>query len=104
MRGSSYTYDNQDRTSSDHCAVFELNYVAFGNREDESKLIERIRISEGFIPEFSLIAENDGEIVGHILLSKAKVIGDEKEHEVIVLAPSRCKTIISEKRCRKSIN
>jgi putative acetyltransferase len=31
--------------------VYKLNFLAFGNREDESKLIERIRNSEEFIPE-----------------------------------------------------
>ncbi|MDR6555185.1 putative N-acetyltransferase YhbS [Paenibacillus qinlingensis] len=36
---------------SDHEQVSQLNYEAFGNREDESKLIERIRASEGFIPD-----------------------------------------------------
>lgn len=68
---------------SDYGEVFNLNYFAFGNREDESNLVERIRLSEGFIPE---LEEND-HILGHALFSKAEIVADENLHEVIVLAP-----------------
>ncbi|MFX3673093.1 MAG: GNAT family N-acetyltransferase [Paenisporosarcina sp.] len=74
-------------TINDFQQVFNLHYEAFENREDESKLVERIRFSTGFISELSVVAENQGEIVGHILLSKAKIIQQNSEKEVIVLAP-----------------
>jgi len=74
-------------TSDDYRAVYDLNYDAFGNRNDESRLVERIRKSEGFIPELSIVAEEIGDIVGHILLCKAKVILGDESTEVIVLAP-----------------
>lgn len=63
-------------TMADFVDVYELNYLAFGNREDESKLVERIRKSEEFVPELSIVAEINNEIVGHLLLSKA-IIEDE---------------------------
>ncbi|MBS4208653.1 N-acetyltransferase [Bacillus sp. FJAT-50079] len=74
-------------TPADYSAVFHINYQAFDQREDESKLIERIRKSKGFIPELSIVAEKDGEIVGNIVLSKAKVSGEGNEHDVLTLAP-----------------
>ncbi|WP_409302611.1 GNAT family N-acetyltransferase [Peribacillus sp. SCS-155] len=74
-------------TPADHEKVYQIHYLAFQNREDESRLVERIRLSEQFIPELSIVAENETEIIGHILLSKAKIINDDTEHEVIVLAP-----------------
>jgi len=74
-------------TSVDYKAVYDLNFEAFGNREDESNLIERIRESNGFIAELSIVAEENGEIVGHILLSKAFVWNGDESSEVIVLAP-----------------
>ena len=49
-------------------------------------MIERIRGSKNFVPELSLIAEKNGKIVGHILLSKIKING-EKEYESLILAP-----------------
>ena len=50
----------------DHKRVYEINKLAF-QQEDESKLIEKIRKGENFIPELSLVAEIDNKIVGHIL-------------------------------------
>lgn len=72
---------------SDYEEVFQLNYLAFQNREDESRLVERIRLSDQFIPELSLVAEENHHIVGHVLFSKAEVVDEENSHEVIVLAP-----------------
>jgi putative acetyltransferase len=77
------------RTESveDYEDVYKLNYLAFQNRDDESKLIERIRLSDGFVPGLSIVAVENGDIVGHILFSKAKIIDNDIEHEAIVLAP-----------------
>lgn len=74
-------------TSSDFDDIFQLNYCAFGNREDESRLIGRIRASEQYIPDLSLVAEIDREIVGHAMLSKAVIREQDRETDVIVLAP-----------------
>lgn len=74
-------------TKSDYEKVYKLNFRAFGNREDESKLVEKIRKSEEFVPELSLVAEKEGEIVGHLLLSKAVVENQDDNHTIIVLAP-----------------
>lgn len=74
-------------TTADYSKVFQVNYEAFRNREDEPKLVEKIRESKQFIPELSLVAEENNEILGHLLLSKAEVINKNISHEVIVLAP-----------------
>lgn len=72
---------------SDYKDVYHLNFKAFGEREDESQLVERIRNSDGFIPELSMVAEQDEKIVGHLLISKATIIDKEQKNEVLVLAP-----------------
>ncbi|MDQ6421754.1 N-acetyltransferase [Paenibacillus sp. LHD-117] len=74
-------------TSKDIEQVFDVNRAAFGNRDDEAQLVERIRRSEQFVAQLSIVAERDGDIIGHLLLSKAEVVDDESRHEVIVLAP-----------------
>jgi putative acetyltransferase len=74
-------------TADDYQRVFDLNYRAFGNREDESRLIERIRESADFIPELSIVAVEDEMVIGHILLSGAKVTDGTAAHNVIALAP-----------------
>ncbi len=77
------------RTESvaDNDGVYQVNVKAFDNREDEARLVERIRNSEGFIPELSIVAEQDNEIVGHLLLSKVVVQDGEKLYDMIALAP-----------------
>lgn len=70
---------------SDHKKVYEINKMAF-NQENESMLIEKIRAGDSFVPELSLVAELEGEIVGHILFSKIKMVG-EAEYESLALGP-----------------
>lgn len=67
-------------------AIRKLNKKAFkGN--DESKLIDVIRESDGFIPGLSLAAEKDGKIVGHILFSPVKIKGPSGAAPALALAP-----------------
>jgi len=49
-------------------------------------LIDKIRAGDSFIPELSLVAELEGEIVGHILFSKIKILGKD-EYESLALGP-----------------
>ncbi len=72
---------------NDFADVFQLNYLAFDNRENESKLVEKIRVSESFVPELSIVAKENDQVIGHALFSKAQVVDGENKHDVIVLAP-----------------
>jgi len=73
-------------------AVFNVVKSAFANmpksNHDEHNLVNRLRKSDAFIPEMSIIAENRGELVGHILLTKVNIIGNEGEvFPSLTLAP-----------------
>ncbi len=61
-------------------AAFETAEHTDGNEYD---LVNALRDSEDFVPELSLVAENEGKIVGHIMFTTAKV----GEVVVLVLAP-----------------
>ncbi len=69
----------------DYAAIAKVNILAFG-QENEAKLVEEIRCSQGYISELSLVAEVDNIIVGHILFSYIDLIGEESL-EVLGLAP-----------------
>jgi predicted N-acetyltransferase YhbS len=76
---------------ADYPAVFELIEEAFRNLEisnhQEQFFVERLRKSDAFIPELSLVALLDNKIVGHIVLSKINIKNDEKEFQTLMLAP-----------------
>lgn len=70
----------------------EIIKKAFLNEEysdqKEHLLVNRIRKSDAFIPELSLVALNLGEdVIGHILLSKIKIIDGNNEVDSLALAP-----------------
>lgn len=61
-------------------AAFDSAERADGNEQD---LVNALRKGEAFIPDLSLVAETDGEIVGHIMFTKAAA----GENTVLALAP-----------------
>lgn len=60
--------------------AFETAEHADGNEQD---LVEALRRSDAFVPELSLVAEEDGKIVGHIMFTEIKI--DDKIE--LTLAP-----------------
>ncbi|MGV2450824.1 UNVERIFIED_CONTAM: N-acetyltransferase [Ralstonia mannitolilytica] len=76
----------------DHQKVFQLTEEAFREMEysnhQEQFLVEKLRRSEAFIPELSLVAEDEkGRIAGHILFTKIKIINGEESYDSLALAP-----------------
>ncbi|WP_335871474.1 GNAT family N-acetyltransferase [Bacillus sp. 2205SS5-2] len=55
--------------------------------EGEAKLISLIRESDYFIPELSLVTEEDGEVIGHILFSKIFIQTNASKVSTLALAP-----------------
>ncbi|ASE62328.1 N-acetyltransferase [Chryseobacterium indologenes] len=77
---------------NDHESVFQLIEEAFRNMEhsdhQEQFLVEKLRISDAFIPELSLVMEDDdGEIAGHILFTKIRIENASESFESLALAP-----------------
>jgi putative acetyltransferase len=74
-------------TPSDIAAIHAVNKEAFDNRESEPSLVKAIRNSEEFIKELSLVAEENGQIVGHILFSRIYIETENGRVSVLGLAP-----------------
>lgn len=72
---------------SDKNKVYDVIKSAFENEEisdhDEHNLVNRLRTSDNFVPELSIVAKHNGDIVGHILFTEIKV-GDSV---LLTLAP-----------------
>ena len=79
----------RQETPADYDAVYRLVKEAFATADhsdgDEQDLVVRLRKSEAFIPELSLVAEADGVLAGYILLTKIRV-GEETELAAAPLA------------------
>lgn len=71
--------------------VQEVVRLAFQGVEEsdhtEHLLVERLRRSDAYIPHLSLVAETDGKIAGHVLLSEVKVVAGSDVHTVLSVAP-----------------
>ncbi len=50
-------------------------------------LVDLIRASPGFIPALSLVAEVDGDVVGHVLLSRVVVRTADGAADIVCLSP-----------------
>ena len=76
---------------ADHSKVFSVIKQAFLTEElsdhKEQFLVERLRMSGSYILELSLLAEIDGKVVGHILLTKISICDGDIKHQSLALAP-----------------
>jgi putative acetyltransferase len=68
----------------DRAAIWHVNQLAF-EREDEARLVDELR-DEGYV-RVSLVAELDGQIVGHILFSQLPIATESGQVEALALAP-----------------
>ena len=81
----------RQENNSDYQKVFDIVELAFANMEfgdhDEQDLVNRLRKTDAFIPELSLVAEFEGKVVGHIMLTKIKIANEKQRFDSLVLAP-----------------
>lgn len=70
----------------DFAAIYQLVASAF-KQDFESELIEKIRNGQHYIPELSIAAINNQQIVGFILFSKIKIMGKDESFDTLALAP-----------------
>jgi len=77
--------------SFDHNWVVELTEKAFETLEisdhNEGKLVDKLRKAPTFIEELSLVAELDGQVVGHILFTPIIIDNGRQQFRSLVLAP-----------------
>ena len=70
-------------TADDHVLVDEINVSAF-NGTGEARLVRTLRGGEGTV---SLVAERDGEVVGHIFFTPVRVGTSRPNLNTVALGP-----------------
>ena len=67
-------------------AIADVVAAAFGSPA-EAQLVDAIRASPGFVPELSLVAEIDGAVVGHVMISMVGLDDGETTRSIASLSP-----------------
>jgi putative acetyltransferase len=67
----------REEQPADFAAIAAVVEAAFG-KADEAHMIEDIRASDGYVPELSFVAEEDGEMLGHTMLSYVGLEGTSR--------------------------
>jgi putative acetyltransferase len=71
---------------ADRPVITDVVTAAFGS-PSIARLVQAIRASPDFVPELSLVAEIDGQVVGHVMVSFAALQDGDVRHRVATLSP-----------------
>ncbi|WP_027368616.1 GNAT family N-acetyltransferase [Desulfocurvibacter africanus] len=78
-------------TEAEFPQIYDLVKVAFQTAKvsngKEQDFVNQLRSGGNYIPELALVAEENGQLVGHIMLTKAHVVDGETKFETLLLAP-----------------
>ena len=71
--------------------IYDLVKVAFQTARvsngKEQDFVNQLRTSGNYIPELALVAEEDGKLIGHIMLTKFYIVNSSNRFEILLLAP-----------------
>ncbi|MEO6317840.1 MAG: N-acetyltransferase [Acidimicrobiales bacterium] len=76
----------RQETAGDASPIAKVVAAAFGSPA-EARLVEMIRGSAGYVPKLALVAERDGKIVGHVMISHARLDRGGDERRIAMLSP-----------------
>ena len=71
---------------ADHPAIRRVVAAAFGS-DVEADLVDRIRASPEYVAEMALVAEVDGEVAGHVMISGATLNHSLGPRPIVMLSP-----------------
>ena len=70
--------------AGDEDAIRAVEIAAFG-RADEARMVDAVRAGDAYIPELSLVADDEGAVVGHVMVSRGHV--DPGGDSILLLGP-----------------
>lgn len=75
-----------DFDAIDNLVQDTYRHVPYSNHR-EHLMVRRLRDSPAHVPELSLVAEVDGELAGHIMLTRIRIHDAESDSPSLALAP-----------------
>jgi len=76
----------REESRLDHSAIAAVTHAAFGGRQVEVEMIDAIRNCDEYVPGLSLVADIDGDVVGHCMLGR-KHLAARPAPAVLALGP-----------------
>jgi len=77
--------------ASDFPEIYHLVETAFESAPhadgDEQDYVQKLRDSPNYLPELALVAEREGELIGHIMLTRLDVETANGRQETLLLSP-----------------
>ena len=71
---------------ADYAAISRVVAAAFG-RENEARLVERLRETPNYVPELALVAEENAAVAGHVMFTYVTLEDNDDARRVLCLAP-----------------
>ena len=72
--------------AGDFASIGQVVAAAFES-EAEADLVEGIRASQNYVPELELVAEFEGQMVGHVMISRCTLRTDGGDRPIVMLSP-----------------
>jgi putative acetyltransferase len=76
----------REATSKDLSVLLQVHRLAFGQTE-EAELVESLLADPSAQPLLSLVAEEAGTVIGHVLFTRLSLLGPDKPPAASILAP-----------------
>ena len=98
----------RNETEKDYEVVEHITREAFWNLHtpgcDEHYLVHILRKHEDFIPELDFVAELDGDVIGNVIYTKAKLVDEEgKEKRILTFGPLSVLPVYQRKGISKAL-
>jgi putative acetyltransferase len=78
-------------TPEEFSQIYDLVKVAFQTAKvtdgKEQDFVNQLRSNGNYIPELALVAEENGKLIGHIMLTKTYIVNGGNKFETLLLAP-----------------
>ncbi|MCD0481854.1 N-acetyltransferase [Streptacidiphilus sp. ASG 303] len=74
-------------TSADHALIREVHARAFGDAVRVPGLVDALRTAPAALEPLSFVAVHDGRVVGHVMLSAARLDAPRRIVDVLTLSP-----------------